>query len=99
MNMKSTVLKTLTGWLGFITSFMMVFIIDQNYKDSIIGDLLSFVLIILLIGSSILLWKACANIKPVFLRIFTLAIQFSALIVLTYYATVYYLVDIVGKKI
>jgi len=98
MNMKSTIQKTLTGWLGFITSFMMVFIIDHNYKDSIIGDLLSFVLIILLIGSTILLWKACADIKPVFLRIFTLAIQFSAIIILSYYASAYYIFDIVGKK-
>ncbi len=99
MNMKSAVQKTLTGWLGFITSFMMVFIIDHNYKGSIMGDILSFALIILLIGSAILLWKACESIKPVFLRIFILAIQFSAIIILSYCASVYYLFDIVGKKV
>jgi hypothetical protein len=90
MGTKFMVQKTLFGWLGFLGSFLIILVIDYKYKDGIIRDLLSFVLVILLIGSIVLLWKACANIKPVALRIMILSVQFSTLILLFYYFFNYY---------
>lgn len=90
--------KTLLGWLGFILSSVMVIIIDSKYKDSIMSDILSFAIIILLIGSSILIWKACDDIKPTALRIFVLGMQFSALMIASYSIIVYYIADTVVKK-
>ena len=95
---QSIMQKTLLGWLGFITSSIIVIIIDSKYKDSIMGDILSFVIIIMLITSSTLIWKACDHIKPTALRIFVLGMQYSALMIASYSLIVYYIADTVVKK-